>query len=187
MATSKVTQQQSFQTWAHSVGEISIQGRLESRYSPSGKLLFVLAFVPRSDFEEKYGIFALSAIVHKGRVFVLENRQGRIVFTDCFHGQTLDVEFTTDRFGFSCLKMMDHRHTLCRKHIGYDEEQSFQFDLNTIRWLAEKFDQLLPLKGLGQNDTASSGNLRTTLHIVPEEEDTGEESSDFQRSSVLFH
>jgi hypothetical protein len=184
MAASKVAQQLSFQSWTHAVGELSIQGRLESRFNASGKLLFVLAYVPKHDFVEKYGSNAISSIVHRGRVLVLENRNRKIFFSDKFNHHSIEVEFSTDKYGFSCLKLKNKKNTICQKSIGFDNEQSFRFDLKTIRWIADRFIDLVQV---GAGLSAHSHEKRTTLHIVPEEDEFSSDEIEFSRSQVLFH
>jgi hypothetical protein len=193
MAASKVTQQLPIQAWAHAVGELPIQGRIESRFSTSGKLLFVLAFVPKQDFEETYGSNAISAIVHKGRVLALENRDGLTYLVDRFHGQFLEIDFVTDRFGFSCLRIRDRGNTLFKKQIGFDTEQSYKFELKTIRWMADRFIQAVPLD-VCYGNLSLQQNHRSTLHIVPEvieldedENESVEDYSHFLRTEVNCH
>jgi hypothetical protein len=185
MAASKVTQQLPLHTWTHAVGELSIHGRIESKFSPSGKLLFVLAFVGRADFEETYGPHALSAIVHKGRVLTLDSHNNCITMCDRFHGQIMDVDFATDRYGFSILRLRNKSNTLFKKQIGFDTERNYKFDLKTIRWIANRFIQANPLPS---NLALTSSGTRSTLHIIPEEEDVSlVEDVGFLRSEVLWH
>jgi hypothetical protein len=157
-----------------------LSGKIESRFSASGKLLFLLARLPRQDFSEKYGAKTLSVVVVNGHVITLEKHQHGYSMHEHFLNKQMRLEFSTDSFGFSSLNLFMGVEKVGALYIGYDTEHTFQFDLKSLRTMAFAMIQNLP--AAARNKIFFAQKSSATLHIVPDQNSSEED----ENSGVSF-